>query len=96
MVPGVSDDPNLSYFGHPILPAGFNADDVSGDEFDGAGTNHPLWPMLVELFEGLQIVLITDEMLAVFDGCADLTIDCDNWVVRIRAEPRTVTARKAA
>jgi hypothetical protein len=59
---------------HPFLPAGFNADDNNGDEVDGAGTNWHVWPVLFDSFEKRRVLIITDEMLAVFDeACADYT-----------------------
>jgi len=67
-------DPMLSYFGHPRLPAGFNADDNNGDEVDGAGTNWPVWPYLFDSFVPLEVLIITDEMLEIFDGCPDYVV----------------------
>jgi len=67
----VPNDPYLTYFGHPVLPAGFNADDNNGDEVDGAGTNWAVWPYLFDSFVPLEVLIITPEMLEIFDGCAD-------------------------
>lgn len=73
-------------YAHPDLFAGFNADPINGDVADGPGTNWPVWPVLFDCFIPLQPLIITEEMLAVFDGCADILIaDVDN-VDRITGE----------
>lgn len=60
---------------HPILPAGYNADDNNGDEIDGAGTNWPVWPLLYDTFEARYVLFISDEMMAVFgDTCPDYVV----------------------
>lgn len=60
---------------HPILPCGYNADENNGDEVDGAGTNWTIWSVIFDTFQGLVPLVVTDEMLAVFDeACADLTM----------------------
>lgn len=71
---------------HPILFAGFNADPINGDEADGAGTNWPLWPTLFDSFIGLRPLIITEEMLAVFDECADLVIPHVNVTATVAGE----------
>jgi len=81
------NDPYLSYFGHPRLPAGFNADDNNGDEVDGAGTNWPVWPYLFDSFIPLEVLIITPEMLEVFDGCADYVIPRVATTIPVPAEP---------
>ena len=96
MVAPMIDDPFLSYYGHPILPAGFNADDIDGDDYDGPGTNHRISPMLFDSFESMQVVIITEEMLAVFDGCADLVIPREHMEIEFPCEPREVQVRKSA
>ena len=90
------DDPNLSYFGHPILLAGFNTDDINGDDYDGPGTNWRISPMLFDSFESMQVVIITEEMLLVFEGCADLIIPCEHLEIVFPREPREVQLRKSA
>lgn len=65
------DDPLLSHYGHPILPCGYNSWEDDGDEVNGSGVNEPIWPTLTDLFIALEVLIITPEMLEVFDGCAD-------------------------
>jgi len=67
-------DPLLSYYGHPIFPAGFNSWDINGDDINGPGVNEPVWPYLFDSFVPLEVLIITPEMLEVFDGCADYTV----------------------
>lgn len=81
---------------HPLLPAGFNADPINTDETDGAGINAPVWPVLFDTFESLRPLLITQEMLAVFDGCADLVIPAENDTITFPAEQDTLVFRKAS
>lgn len=88
------DDPLRSHFGHPILPAGYNADDNNGDEVDGAGTNWSIWPALFDTFIGLKTLVITGEMMDIFDNtCPDyiapgepnlITWPVDNWELQAR------------
>lgn len=67
---------------HPILPAGFNADPIDGDEANGAGTNWDIWPVLFDSFDGLMPLVITQDMTAAFDECADIVFpQADNVVV---------------
>jgi hypothetical protein len=59
---------------HPILPAGYNADPNNGDEVDGAGTNWPIWASLFDTFMGLVPLIVTEEMLKVFETtCSDVS-----------------------
>jgi hypothetical protein len=68
-------DPWLSYFGHPKLPAGYDADDHNGDDINGAGTNWPVWPELFDTFVSFEVLFITEEMLEFFvTGCPDYVI----------------------
>jgi hypothetical protein len=89
-------DPKLSYYGQPILPAGYDSWDLNGDEMNGPGVNEPIWPMLFDTFEPKQIVIMTEELLEVFDGCADYVVPCENTAVVFPAEPETIVIRKAA
>jgi hypothetical protein len=89
-------DPWLSYFGHPLLPAGYNSAAINGDEFDGAGVNERISPVLFDTFIGLEILIITADMLEVFEGCADLIIASQNNVINFPEEVRTVEIRKRA
>ena len=92
----MNDDPNLSYFGHPILPAGFNADPIDGDEVDGAGTNWPVWPALVDTVEVHRPLILTKENFEVFEGCADLVIGGTNNTIILPQEVRTLVIRRRA
>jgi len=77
------NDPNLSYYGHPILPAGFDDWTINGTEFNAPGVNAQVWPDLFDSFIGLEVVIITEEMLDFFvTGCPDLVVaHVDNEVV---------------
>jgi hypothetical protein len=87
-------DPLRPYYGHPILPAGFNADDNNGDEVDGAGTNWAIWPLLFDTFEGLKAIIVTDDMLSLFDEtCADYTVSAQNNLVVLMAENQEAVVR---
>jgi hypothetical protein len=61
---------------HPILPAGYNSWENDGDEVDGAGVNEPISPDYFDALEPGFPLILSSEMLAVFDGCADLVIAC--------------------
>jgi hypothetical protein len=80
-------DPWLSYYGHPFLPAGFNADDTNGDEINGAGTNWPVWPYLFDSFVPLEVLIVTPEMMEIFDGCADYVVPLVARDIPISPEP---------
>ena len=71
---------------HPILPAGFNSDDINGNEFNGAGTNWPVWPWMFDTFQGFVPLIITPEMMAVFLTCPDVSFP---------HEPDTITFPKS-
>jgi hypothetical protein len=96
IVPTSEDDQWLSYFGHPILPCGFNADDVNGDDYDGPGTNWPVSPVLFDTFEAMEVVIITEEMLAVFEGCGDYVVPSERWEITWPCEVREIEMRKSA
>jgi hypothetical protein len=68
------NDPWRSYFGHPQLPCGYNADDNNGDEVDGAGTNWSVWPDLFDTYVGLTVLVITGDMMDVF------ATDCPDYI----------------
>ena len=78
---------------HPILHCGFNADDNNGDEVDGAGTNWPVWPVLFDTFEGLNPLIITDEMLEFFEGCPDVVIEGEHSIATFPEEWRVMIAK---
>jgi len=94
VVEAVKPDPFLSYFGHPVLPCGYNSAPMSGDEFNGAGFNERISPLLFNTFIGMEILIITEPMLEVFDGCADYVVPCENNIVTFPAEVREITMPK--
>ena len=97
MVATVIIDPWLSYFGHPVLPAGYDADDHNGDDINGAGTNWPVWPQLFDTFVALEVILITEEMLDIFEtGCPDYVVPCVSDTITFPQEVRTLVIRRAA
>lgn len=78
---------------HPVLPTGYNSWENNGDEVDGAGVNEAVWPVLFDTFEAIPVLIVTEEMMAAFDGCADFIVPCENNVVTIPHEPETVMIR---
>jgi hypothetical protein len=84
---------NDLYHTHPILHAGFNSDDIDGDEWNGPGTNWPVQPVLFDTFVGLKPLFITEDMLAAFAECPDLVIACESDTITIAA---AVPALRAA
>ena len=84
-------DPWLSYFGHPKLPAGYDADDHNGDDINGAGTNWPVWPQLFDTFVALEVLIVTDEMMDIFvTGCPDIVFPCQPNTIAFSAEDSTL------
>jgi hypothetical protein len=76
---------------HPYLPAGYNADDWDGDEIDGAGTNWAIWPVLFDAYIGHSPVVITSDMLAVFDeACPDFVPEYAKSTVVFPAVDRSI------
>jgi len=93
----MAEDVFRPYFGHPLLPAGINADDNNGDEVDGAGTNWEIWPELFDSFIGLQVMLVDSEMMAVFDtGFPDYAPPCIPNTIVFDSEVRTQVIRRRA
>ena len=87
----------LTYFGHPRLPAGFNQDPIDGDEVDGAGTNHPIWPELFDTFFSYKVMFVTEEMMNVFEtACPDYVVPCVPNTITFPQEVRTQTIRRRA
>lgn len=76
---------------NPVLFAGFNADPINGDEADGAGTNWQVWPVLFDSYDGLEPLIITQEMLAAFDECADLILPAADNVITFPFENNEIT-----
>ena len=98
-------DPLLSFYGQPILPAGYNSAPNDGDEVHGAGYNEPVWPVLFDSFEPLAPIILTEEMIEVFDDCADYVVPARVRIIEIAAEKsllvvpaesRSMTARAQA
>jgi hypothetical protein len=84
-------DSLLSYYGHPVLPAGYNSWELNGDELNGAGANEPTWPYLLDAFIPLEVLIITPEMLDVFDGCPDFVAPCEPNLVMVPVQQTTYT-----
>jgi hypothetical protein len=80
----------------PDLFAGFNADPIDGDEVDGAGTNWDIWPVLFDSYEGLVPLVITQEMVDAFDGCADIVFPHADNEIMFPAAQRVLTIRPEA
>jgi hypothetical protein len=83
----------MTYPTHPFLPAGFNADEINGDETNGAGTNWPIGPLTFDSFEALRPLIVTQPMLAAFDGCADYTVPGVNDLHMVSHEQDTLVIR---
>ncbi len=82
------------FYGHPVLPTGYNSTENDGDEIDGAGVNDSIIPVWTDMFVPLTVLVITDDMMAVFDGCADYVVPCQNNVITFRREVRTQVMRQ--
>ena len=79
---------------HPVLPAGYNADDNNGDEVDGAGTNWAIWPLLYDTFETKYVLIVSEEMLGLFGTiCADYTVPATPNVITFPAQNQEVQVR---
>ena len=86
-------DPFRSYYGHPILPAGYDSWEINGTEFNSAGANEPVWPDLFDSFESQEIMIITQEMLDYFvTGCPDLIVAPVDNVVMLRGRMKVEVA----
>ena len=84
---------------HPDLYAGYNTAPNNGDEVDGAGVNYPpVSPQWVSVMTPRTILIMTEEMLEVFDGCADYTArkQGDTVVIPREFEVLTIREKKAA
>jgi hypothetical protein len=80
---------------HPQLPAGYNADAIAGDEFNGGGTNWPIAPTEVDTFQGLVPLIMTASLQAAFNECPDLVVGCESDTVMVQAEIDTIMVRAA-
>lgn len=82
---------------HPRLHAGYNYDDNNGDEVDGAGTNWDIWPVLFDTFEGKTPIILTAEMMGLFDTtCPDYLVPAERDTIVISPEIQTLVIRKRA
>jgi len=84
---------------HPDLYAGYNTAPNNGDEVDGAGVNDPpVSPIWVSAMVSKPILIVTEEMLEVFEGCADYTArkQVDTVVIPSEFETLTIREKKAA
>ena len=91
------DDPNLNRYGHPILPAGYNADDNNGDEVDGAGTNWAIWPELFVAYVGFKPLLLQQEDIdRISELCPDYVVPCVDDTLRLPAEFEVLHIRRRA
>ena len=84
----------MTYPSHPPLPCGINSSSFNGDEFNGPGFNEPIWPVFFETFESFVPLIITPPMLAVFDGCPDITFPAENNTITFPQEVREIVIRK--
>lgn len=82
----------MSDFPHPVLPCGFNSTAVGEDELNGSGVNWLIAPVLFDTFVGLVPLIITDEMLDVFDDtCPDFVIAADYAPISWPMEQQNIT-----
>ena len=93
----MADDIFLNYYGHPLLPTGYNSWENDGDEVNGPGVNEPIWPMLFDTFMPLKVMFITDEMMDIFEtGCPDYIAPCVPNTIVFPTEIRTQIMRRTA
>lgn len=91
------DDPLFGLYLHPPLPAGYNADEIAGDEVDGAGTNWAIWPEHFVSYEGLEPLLLQLEDIEAFaELCADYVVSCVNDTLTIPREVEVLQIRRRA
>jgi hypothetical protein len=87
----------MSALRHPLLPTGYNSWMIDGDEVDGAGVNEPIWPTLFFTFQPMEVMIMTAEMLDVFEtGCADVIISCQPNRIVFGPEVRTLVIKQRA
>lgn len=75
---------------HPQLPAGANADDINGDEFNGAGTIWPYNAVSIDAFEPLTVMIVDMIKLAFFNECPDYVASCVEDTITIPAVCDTI------
>lgn len=82
---------------HPTLLCGFNSAENNGDEVDGAGVNDPpISPNWFLSLTTMEVIIITPDMMSVFDGCADFVAKGGPNSVTFPPETRTLVIRRAA
>ncbi|HEU0042795.1 MAG TPA: hypothetical protein VFQ15_10630 [Jiangellaceae bacterium] len=82
---------------HPILPAGYNEDPNAGDELNGAGTNEAIWPVFINTFTPMEVFLINEDMLEVFEtGCPDYVVPGVNRTIVFPCEFSELVIRRRA
>lgn len=90
----IADDPYRSYFGHPYLPAGYNSMAIGTDEVNAPGENWPVWPVYYDTFIGLEVVIMSDDMMQIFEtGCPDYVVAYENSTSVLPREERTYVIR---
>jgi hypothetical protein len=93
----VPDDPLYGLYLHPAFPAGYNADDIAGDEVDGAGTNWAIWPEYFVSYEGLEpLLLLVEDIEAFADLCADYVVPCADDTLTVSHEIDVLRIRRRA
>lgn len=86
-------DPQVSYFGHPRLFAGYNSWENDGDEVDGPGVNEAQWPAFLDSFIPLRVMVMTADMLAAFTSqCPDFTAPAEPHLYVTPHDDWSVTA----
>lgn len=86
----------MTWMFHPQLYAGLNSSTFNGDEGNGPGYNEPVWPTLIDTFVPYVPLIMEPSMLAVFEGCADITFPAQGNEVTFAREVREVLIRKAS
>lgn len=85
----------MSY--EPFLFIGFNDYENNGDEVDASGVEHPpIAPNWFLSFSADPVLIVTPEMLLVFEDCADYTPRHENNTVTLPPEVREIKVRRAA
>ena len=64
--------------------------------FNGPGWNIPFSPMQFDTFEPYDLFIVTPDMMAVFDGCADLIPRSEPSLVVVDADLQVLFIRNAA
>jgi len=77
---------------HPPLFDGYNSTANNRDEVDGSGQNYPpVSPLWLLSFESMDVIIITPDMMAIFDeGYPDLVIHPVPNTVILPRETRSI------